>query len=66
MKILHVADTHIGYSAYHKVNESGLNQREVDVYNAFEQFVDYAVEKKPDLIVHSGDLFDTVRPTNRA
>ena len=66
MKILHVADTHIGYSAYHKVDDNGLNQRETDVYDAFEQFVDYAVEKKPDLIVHSGDLFDTVRPTNRA
>ncbi|MEA2053701.1 MAG: exonuclease SbcCD subunit D [Candidatus Thermoplasmatota archaeon] len=66
MKILHVADTHIGYSAYHKVNDNGLNQREVDVYDAFKQFVDYAIEKKPDLIVHSGDLFDTVRPTNRA
>jgi len=66
MRVLHVADTHMGYSAYHKVNKSGLNQREVDVYNAFRQFVDYAIEEKPDLIVHSGDLFDTVRPTNRA
>ena len=66
MKILHVADTHIGYSAYHKVDNNGLNQREMDVYDSFRQFVDYAVEKKPDLILHSGDLFDTVRPTNRA
>ncbi len=66
MKVLHVADTHIGYSTYHKVDENGLNQREMDVYDAFRQFVDYAVEKKPDLIVHAGDLFDTVRPTNRA
>jgi len=66
MKILHVADTHIGYSAYHKVDGNGLNQREMDVYDAFRQFVDRAIEKKPDLIVHSGDLFDTVRPTNRA
>ncbi len=66
MKILHVADSHIGYSAYHKVAENGLNQREVDVYNAFEQFIDYALKIKPDLIIHSGDLFDSVRPTNRA
>lgn len=66
MKILHVADTHLGYSAYHKVASNGLNQREVDVYNAFEQFVNYAIETKPDLILHCGDLFDNVRPTNRA
>ncbi len=61
-----MADTHIGYSAYHKVDDNGLNQREMDVYDAFKQFVDYAIEKKPDLIIHAGDLFDTIRPTNRA
>ena len=66
MKILHVADTHLGYSAYYKVASDGLNQREVDVYNSFRQFIDYAVENTPDLIVHCGDLFDGVRPTNSA
>jgi len=66
MKILHVADTHLGYSAYRKVTEDGINQREVDVYDAFKQFVDYAVKSKPDLIIHAGDLFDSVRPNNRA
>jgi DNA repair exonuclease SbcCD nuclease subunit len=66
MKILHVADTHLGYSAYRKSTEEGVNQREMDVYNAFEQFVDYAVDVKPDLIIHAGDLFDSVRPNNRA
>ena len=66
MRILHVADTHLGYSAYRKVTEDGINQREVDVYDAFKQFVDYAVESKPDLIIHAGDLFDSVRPNNRA
>jgi len=66
MKILHVADTHLGYSAYRRVNENGINQREIDTYNAFEQFVDYVLKSKPDLIIHAGDLFDSVRPTNRA
>jgi DNA repair exonuclease SbcCD nuclease subunit len=66
MKILHVADTHLGYSAYRKATDEGVNQREMDVYNAFEQFVDYAVDSKPDLIIHAGDLFDNVRPNNRA
>jgi len=66
MKILHVSDSHLGYSAYRKSTEEGINQREIDVYNAFEQFIDYAVDKKPDLIIHAGDLFDSVRPNNRS
>ncbi|MHC1610313.1 MAG: metallophosphoesterase family protein [Candidatus Methanospirareceae archaeon] len=66
-RIFHIADTHIGYSAYRRMDEAtGLNQREVDTYAAFKQFVDYAVAEKPDVIVHAGDLFDSVRPTNRA
>ncbi len=66
MKILHVSDTHLGYSAYRKATEDGINQREMDIYNAFEQFVNYAIKTKPDLIIHAGDLFDSVRPNNRA
>lgn len=67
MKIVHVSDTHLGYSAYSKVDEgTGLNQREMDFYNAFERFVDRVLEVRPDAVLHSGDLFDTVRPTNRA
>jgi exonuclease SbcD len=66
-RIFHVADTHIGYSAYRKIDEAtGLNQREVDTYNVFRHFVDEAIAAKPDAIVHAGDLFDSVRPTNRA
>src|SRR4030042_4275971 len=66
MKILHVADTHLGYSAYRKTTDEGINQREIDVYNAFKDFIDYAIKTKPDLIIHAGDLFDSVRPNNRA
>lgn len=66
MKVLHLADTHLGYSAYRKTTEQGINQREIDVYNAFTQCIDYAVKTKPDLVLHAGDLFDSVRPTNRA
>ena len=66
MRILHCADTHLGYSAYRKVTEDGVNQREIDIYNAFTQCIDYAVRTKPDLVMHAGDLFDAVRPTNRA
>ncbi len=66
-KIYHIADTHIGYSAYRRIDEAtGLNHREVDTYEAFKQFVDYALKERPDVILHAGDLFDSVRPTNRA
>jgi len=66
MKVLHIADTHLGYSAYRKTTEEGINQREMDVYNSFKNFINYAIETKPELIIHSGDLFDSVRPNNRA
>lgn len=66
MKIFHVADTHLGYTAYRKVRaETGLNRREEDVYSAFQEFVEIAIKEKPDLILHAGDLFDSVRPSNR-
>ena len=66
-RIFHIADTHIGYSAYRKMDEAtGLNQREVDTCNAFKQFVVYTLNDRPDAVLHAGDLFDSVRPTNRA
>jgi DNA repair exonuclease SbcCD nuclease subunit len=61
-----VSDTHLGHAAYHKVNAEGLNQREEDVLLAFQRVVDKALELRPDVVLHSGDLFDVVRPTNRA
>ncbi len=66
MRFLHIADTHLGFSMYRKVTADGVNQREMDVYNAFQQIIDYAIETKPDFILHAGDLFDSVRPNNRA
>lgn len=71
MRIVHVADTHLGYSAYRRVCDEdcqfkGLNQREVDTYLSFQAFVDRVLELRPDAVLHGGDLFDAVRPSNRA
>ncbi|MEM0493561.1 MAG: DNA repair exonuclease [Candidatus Thermoplasmatota archaeon] len=66
MKILHVADTHLGYAAYRRTTDEGVNQREQDIYDAFNGFIDQAIKEKPDVILHAGDLFDSVRPNNRA
>ena len=62
-----MADTHVGYTTYRRTDpETGMNQREVDVYRAFERAIDSIISRRPDLVLHSGDLFDSVRPSNRA
>jgi len=71
LRIVHVADTHLGYSAYRRICDDdgpfrGLNQREVDTYLSFKTFVDRVLDLQPDVVLHSGDLFDSVRPSNRA
>lgn len=66
MRLLHVADTHLGFQAYRALDADGVNQRESDVYAAWTATVDHALERDVDLVVHAGDLFDAVRPTNRA
>ncbi|HEQ79067.1 MAG TPA: exonuclease SbcCD subunit D, partial [Euryarchaeota archaeon] len=66
MRFLHVSDSHLGYSAYNAIDERGLNKREGDVYRSFEWAVDKALKLGVDAVVHSGDLFDSIRPSNRA
>ncbi|HEX9908606.1 MAG TPA: exonuclease SbcCD subunit D [Thermoplasmata archaeon] len=67
MRLVHLSDTHLGYSAYSGIDPTlGINQREADVYNAFRQAVDKAIELAPDVVVHAGDLFHKVRPVNNA
>lgn len=67
MRVLHVSDTHLGFSAFSRLDPiEGINQRESDFYDAFRQAVDRALSMKPDVFIHAGDLFDTVRPQNRA
>lgn len=66
MKILHISDTHLGYSAYRKLTEENINQREMDNYLSFQKVIDKVLLIKPDIVIHSGDLFDSVRPNNRA
>lgn len=66
MKIAHLADLHLGYRAYHRVNARGGNVRESDVADAFRQAVNRIVELRPDLVLVAGDVFHTVRPSNTA
>ena len=67
MRVFHVSDTHLGYAAFAKIDQArGLNQREADFYDSFERFVNICLKEEPDLVLHTGDLFDSVRPSNRA
>ena len=66
MRIAHLADMHLGFRQFQRLDASGVNQREADVAAAFRRAVDAVVAQRPDAVVLAGDLFHTVRPTNRA
>ena len=66
MKIAHLADMHLGFRQFQRLDATGVNQREADVAGAFRRAVDAVVAQRPDAVVLAGDLFHTVRPTNRA
>jgi len=67
MKLIHIADTHLGLAAFNRLDpESGMNLREKQVYDNFLEAIDEIIRQKPDTLVHAGDLFDTVKPKTRA
>ncbi|MDD3466195.1 MAG: exonuclease SbcCD subunit D [Campylobacterales bacterium] len=66
MKLVHFSDTHLGFNDLDIVNEYGVNQREVDFYEAFAQAVDKILDIAPDYVLHTGDLFHRPHPSNRA
>ena len=66
MRICHVSDSHLGAGENHpQRGPSGLTLRQEDIIRAYERAVDRIIEIGPDVCIHSGDLFHTVRPTNR-
>jgi exonuclease SbcD len=66
MKIVHLADLHLGYRAYHRVNSQGVNQREADVFRSFKEVLDKIVTIQPDVVLIAGDIFHVPRPSNFA
>ena len=66
MRLVHLADLHLGYRQYHRLTPNGINQREADVACAFSAAVDQVIALRPDVIVIAGDIFHTVRPMNPA
>lgn len=66
MKLVHLADLHLGYRAYHRTDDRGINVREADVARAFRQALDRILEIGPEVVLVAGDVFHTVRPSNSA
>ena len=55
MKLLHVSDWHLGRTLYNA-------SRAEDHEKVLAEIVDIARRERPDLIVHTGDLFESIRP----
>jgi DNA repair exonuclease SbcCD nuclease subunit len=63
MKIVHISDSHLGKKAFSKIDPiSGLNLREKQIYDNFNKTIKEIIEINPDVVIHSGDLFDSSRP----
>ena len=60
MKFSHISDTHLGLIQY------GLEEREQDVYNSFNQAIDISIRDKIDFVIFAGDIFHTPNPSGTA
>lgn len=66
MRLVHLADLHLGFRQYQRLTPNGVNQREADVARTFQRAIDRTIEIAPDLVVIAGDVFHVVRPPNPA
>ena len=61
MKIIHTADIHLG-SKINSFPKDVSQSRKEEVRNAFKRMVEYATENGVEVILISGDLFDSDKP----
>lgn len=66
MRLVHLADLHLGFRQYQRLTPSGINQREADVAGTVQRAVAQIISLSPDVIVVGGDVFHSVRPSNPA
>jgi len=64
MRIVHLADTHLGFRAYRKTTEDGQNLRERQVSSVFARAVDKIRGLDVDVVVIAGDVFDLPNVSN--
>lgn len=60
MLIAHMSDLHIGHRQYR------IEERELDIYEHLYSIIENLKTDKPDIIIISGDFFDSPRPSIRA
>jgi exonuclease SbcD len=64
IRLLHLADTHLGVESYGRLDPAtGLSSRLGDFLAVLDQFVDYAVSQRVDLVVFAGDAYKTRDPS---
>lgn len=56
----HIADTHLGFVQYHS------EEREQDVYSAFDQAIDTSINDHVDFVIFAGDIFHVPNPSGKA
>lgn len=66
MRLVHLADLHLGFRQYQRLTPGGINQREADVARTFEAAIDRVIELAPEVVLLAGDIFHAVRPSNPA
>ena len=66
MRVVHLADIHLGFRQYQRQTPGGINQREHDVAQSLKRVIDLVIQLRPEVVLIAGDVFHTVRPTNPA
>ncbi len=65
LRILHLADTHIGAELPRRPRLAGPRRGD-DFIAALRRVLDTARRENVDLVIHAGDLYDTPKPTSAA
>ena len=60
MLFSHISDMHLGLVQY------GSNEREQDVYDAFNQAIDISIKDHVDFVIFAGDIFENPKPNGNA
>jgi len=60
MQFSHISDTHLGLIQY------GLEEREQDIYDSFNQAIDISIKDHVDFVLFAGDIFHTPNPNGTA
>ncbi len=56
----HISDTHLGLVQY------GLEERENDIYNSFNEAIDASIKDHVDFVIFAGDIFHVPNPSGTA